>query len=102
MAAPVVTVADFIARYPEFSSSDNVDQNFVEVVLAEAVNQISFGVFKNRYVEAVMLEAAYKLSMSPYGQGNNNPNPNNRYERMRAKLRLEVVPRGLVTGCNPF
>jgi hypothetical protein len=99
MPAPEVTYAQFVARYPEFQPANNVPAAFVEVVLAEAINQISFKVFGERYTEAVLLETAYKLSLSPFGQGNNIPNPNNRYERARKQLRLETVPRGLVTGC---
>lgn len=96
----MLTVNDFIMRFPEFEPA--VEDGLVQVKLDEAEDAISKASFGARFDEAHGYLAAHLLAISPFARNvriaDDQNNPMSYWERFK-QVRAEAVPRMLVTGC---
>lgn len=83
-----LSIEAFRERFPEF---ERATDPLVASVLSYAHDAFDEELFGNRYLEAVGLQAAHNLSMSPYGLNTRQDGQETSYRKLLDELR-ETIP----------
>lgn len=92
-----MTLAQFRVRFPEFQRAGD---ELVNDVLEHAGELATQAVYGDDTTEAVGYQAAYLLSLSPFGRGARSTSQTSLYREHLMRLRKRRTPRAMVTGAQ--